>query len=86
LSSRYNIGLFEQQDKGNMDRALKHYKIAAGCGFSESLKQIQKLYASGYATKDDYMEALRAHQSCLVKIKSHQREKAAASNARHKYY
>ena len=59
--------------------------IAAGCGYNNSLTQIQKLYTNGHATKDDYAKALRAYQSYLVEIKSTQRDAAAAAYA-NRYY
>ena len=43
--------------------------IAVGSGHNGSLKTIQKLYAIGYATKDDYAKALRAYQAYLSEIK-----------------
>ena len=35
--ARYNLGVVEEE-AGNMNRALKHYMIASGCGHSNSLK------------------------------------------------
>ena len=64
-----------------MNRALKHYMIAAEGGKPDSLKAIQKLYTNGHATKDYYTKALRAYQAYLVEIKSTQRDKAAAAYA-----
>ena len=60
--------------------------IAVGSGCSESLETIQKMYSSALATKDDYTKALRAYQSYLAEIKSDQRDKAAASDDKFKYY
>ena len=40
--SRYNLGNNEKR-AGNINRALKHYKIAVGCGYNFSLKEIQEL-------------------------------------------
>ena len=86
VNARYNLGLNEMKD-GNMNRALKHYMIATGCGYNNSLKQIQKLYTNGHATKDDYTKALRAYQAYLVEIKSTQRDAAAAARGkRYDYY
>ena len=84
VNSRCNLGNNEQR-AGNMDKALKHYMIAAACGHNNSLKKIQKLYANGHATKDDYAKALRAYQAYLAEIKSTQRDKAAAALA-NRYY
>ena len=60
------LGCFEE-DAGNMNIALKHLIIAAGCGDNESLKAIREFYMSGNATKDDYAKALRAIKSMLMK-------------------
>ena len=76
--ARYNLGVVEE-DEGNMNRALKHYMIAAEGGEPDSLKEIQKLYSNGQATKDDYTKALRAYQTYLGEIKSTQRDEAAAA-------
>ena len=85
IEARYNLGLGEERDEGNMNRALKHYMIATKGGEPDSLKQIQKLYTNGHATKDDYAKALRAYQTYLVEIKSTQRDAAAAAYA-DRYY
>ena len=82
--SRYNLGNSEVR-AGNMNRALKHYMIAAGDGDSDALKAIQMLYTNGHATKEDYAKALRAYQAYLAEIKSTQRDKAAAAHA-NRYY
>ena len=71
---------------GNMDRALKHFMIAAGGGDNDSLKKIQQMLMNGDAMKDDYAKALRAYQACLNEMKSPQRDEAAAFNDAYKYY
>ena len=83
--SRYNLGVVEWE-AGNMNRALKHYMIAAGGGDCDSLKEIQTLYTNEHATKDDYTKALRAYQAYLAEIKSIQRDKAVAASADCRYY
>ena len=83
--ARHNLGVYEQR-AGNMNRALKHYAIAAEGGGDISLKAIQKLYTNGHATKDDYAKALRAYQAYLAEIKSTLRDAAAAARANCRYY
>ena len=83
--ARFNLGICER-DEGNMDRALKHYMIAAGSGHSNSLKRIKDLYSKGYATKEDYMKALQSYQEYLGEIKSVQRDVAAAAGEEYRYY
>ena len=86
VSARYNLGVVEMND-GNLNRALKHYMIAAGCGDGDSLDQIRTFYMNGYATKDDYTKALREHQKYIDGIKSSQRDEAAAFDSEHyRYY
>jgi len=85
VQSRYNLGNNELY-AGNMDSALKHYMIAVRSGDAESVEVIQEMYTDGYATKDDYMEALRSYQVYLGEIKSDQRDKAAAARDDYRYY
>ena len=83
--SRYNLGNAEFR-AGNMDKALKHYMIAAGCGDDDSLKQIKQLFMKGHVTRDEYSKALKAYQAYLSEIKSDQRDAAAAYDEGFKYY
>ena len=83
--ARHNLGCAES-DAGNWDRATKHYLIAAGDGWNNSVKGIQQLYRDGHATKEDYTKALRAHQEYLEEIRSDQRDKAAAAYDGYKCY
>lgn len=83
--ARYNLGC-EESDSGKMDRALKHWMIAARDGYSDSLKNINVLYTNGDATKDDYMKALKYYQEYLDEIRSDQRDEAAAADEGYKYY
>lgn len=83
--ARYNLGNAELRT-GNMDRALKHYMIAAGFGYKPSLNVIENMFKKGYTTKDDFAKALRSYQEYLGEIKSDQRDKAAAYSDQYKYY
>ena len=83
--SRHNLGVIGGR-AGNLDRALKHFMIAAGCGHTNSLEKIKQMFLKGHATKDDYAKALRAYQANLVEIKSPQRDEAAAAHDAYKYY
>ena len=83
-SARHKLGA-EEENNGNMDRAIKHYMIAVDSGHGESLTAIKELYADKYATKEDYANALRARQTHLNDIKSEQRDNAAAGIANSEY-
>ena len=85
VNSRYNLGVLEKR-AGNMDRALKHYMIAAGFGHTGSLEIIKTMFIHGNATKEDYANALRSYQANLIEIKSPQRDEAAAFYEDFKYF
>jgi len=78
IGARYKLG-FDEENKGNMDRAIKHYMIAVESGHGDSLTGIKELYADKHATKEDYANALRARQVHLSDIKSEQRDNAAST-------
>ena len=84
-SARYKLGDYEEK-VGNLDRALKHFMVAVEGGEKVAIEEIRKLFMDGHATKDDYAKALRAHQSYLNEIKSHQRDEAAACHEMYTYY
>ena len=83
--ARHHLGALEE-NAGNIDRAIKHYMISVRGGEADSLQKIQQLYKDGNATKDDYLEALRAYQEYLAEIKSVQRDNAAEASAEYRYY
>ncbi len=75
--ARHNLGCVEK-DNGRVDRAAKHWIIAAKLGYDESLKGVKTLYKAGYVSKEDFAAALRGHQATIYATKSPQREEAAA--------
>ena len=83
--ARHNLGLAEER-AGNVDRALKHYMIAARDGHSNSLERIKWLYTNGRVPKEDYTKALQAYQAYLGEIRSRQRDEAAAADENNRYY
>ena len=79
-TARHNLGVSEQI-AGNMDRAVKHWMIAAGAGLDDSLEKIRQCYTNGDVTKDDFEKTLRAHKEANDEMKSDQRDAAAAARA-----
>ncbi len=71
----YNLGI-DDLNNGSYERAKKHFIIAANLGHHDSLECLKDLYANGYASKEDYADALRAYQAAVDETKSAQREKA----------
>jgi len=84
-NARYNLGIAEEST-GNVDRALKHYKIAVAAGDVESLKQIHQLLLNGYATKNDLLGAFDTRTAYIDMIRSDHRDEAAAYSDEYKYY
>ena len=72
-SARHNLGCTEEQC-GRMDRASKHFIIAAKLGHDKSLKCVKDHYMFGYVSKDDFAAALRGHKAAIDATMSPQRE------------
>jgi TPR repeat protein len=73
--ARYNLGYIEDRN-GNMERAVKHFIIAAKLGDTGSMEVLWQYYKHGNITKDDLEATLRAHQAAIDATKSPQREAA----------
>jgi len=72
--ARYILGMLEEED-GNLDRAMKHFVIAAKSGEERSLKKVGEGYKDGHVTKDEYASTLRAYQHSCDEMKSEDRSK-----------
>ena len=72
-SARHSLGFIEEQC-GRMDRAAKHFIIAAKLGHDKSLKCVKDLYQAGYVSKDDFAATLRGYQAAISATMSSQRE------------
>ena len=73
--ARHNLGCIEAE-KGNLDRALRHWLISAKLGDKVSLEHIKKMFMDGLATKEQYAEALKGCQDAVEETKSHDRDEA----------
>ena len=73
--ARHMLGDIEHYN-GDIDRAMKHYMMAAKCGYDDALKEIGLGYKAGKVTKDEYASTLRAHRASQDEMKSEQRTKA----------
>jgi tetratricopeptide (TPR) repeat protein len=69
---RYNLGNFEERN-GRLDRAIKHWIIAANLGDDKALEALKDYYRKGLVCKEDFAAALRAHQAAIEATKSPQR-------------
>ena len=75
--ARNSLGVREYEG-GNCDLALQHYMIAAKMGNQVALDNIKGFFMDGLATKANYAEALRGHQSAVEEMRSPDREEALA--------
>ncbi len=74
-TARYNLGLHEELN-GRLDRAVKHFIIAAKLEHDKSMKALLPNYKDGHITKEEYGSTLRTHQAAIDATKSPQREAA----------
>jgi TPR repeat protein len=75
VQSRHNLGCYEERN-GRMERAVKHWIIAASMGDKESMKVLWKCHAMGLVKKEVLTATLRAHQAAVDATKSQQSEEA----------
>ena len=83
--ARQNLGIVEERN-GNMDRAMKHYMVAARCGYDNALEAVGDGYKTGYVTKDEYASTLRAHKQSTEEMKNEQREISVIISGSHERY
>ncbi|EJK64110.1 hypothetical protein THAOC_15187 [Thalassiosira oceanica] len=75
--SRYNLGVIEGE-KGNHHRAVRHFMISAKMGHENSVENVKRAFMGGFATKEQYAEALKGYQEAVEEMKSHDRDEAKA--------
>ena len=76
--ARHNLGCVEERH-GKMDRAVKHWIIAANMAYDLSLEALKNAYKKGLVSKEDFTGALRGYQAAIEATKSPQREEAEDS-------
>lgn len=78
--ARNNLACQEEED-GRLDRAVKHWVIAANLGNDVSLRSLRKFIKKGLVGKEEYTSALCGYQTAVDATKSHQRELAESFKA-----
>ena len=73
--ARHELALCEGMS-GWVERAFKHWIIAASLGNDDSIKALKTCYKDGKISKEDFAGALRAHHAAANAMKSPQREAA----------
>ncbi len=75
--ARHYLGC-EEEDNGNVERAVKHFVIAANLGEEDSMKALWWHYAEGHITKEELEATLRTHKAAIDATKSAQRDAGEA--------
>ena len=75
--ARHNLGCYEERN-GNIERAVKHFIIAANLGHELSMKRLWEYYERGNITKEELDVTLRTHHAAINEMKSPEREAAEA--------
>ncbi len=76
--ARHSLANREDQKNGNVDRAVKHYIIAAKLGYEKSMKKLWEYFSAGHITKEELEATLRSHKAAIDETKSAQRDAAEA--------
>ena len=80
--ARHNLGCYEWNKNGQVDRAVRHWIIGAKLGHDDSLRNVKDLYKDGHVSRDQFAAALRGYQATIEATKSPQREEATAFKKR----
>ena len=72
-NARCLLAIFERK-RGNTERSVKHYIIAASQGQDGSMQMLMELFKHGYVEKEVLAAALRAHKAAVDATKSRERE------------
>ena len=70
VEARHNLGLSEA-NKSNHERAIKHFMIAVGSGYNDSLRQIKQLYTNGCAVSLRTLEMMRTTMYIYTSVTYH---------------
>ena len=71
--ARYGLGYHEWHINRNIERAVKHWIIAATQGDDSAVKELLSAFRNGDLSKDDLASTLRAHKAAVDATESPQR-------------
>ena len=72
--ARLTLGIIEAE-KGNIDLAIRHWKLAAAAGDERSTKNLWKCFSKGTLGKAELEETLRAYKESCDSMSSEERER-----------
>jgi len=77
VGARFALAHNEKARHGSIDRAVKHFIIAANLGCNNSMEALKQFYTKGDVSDDKFTAALHTHQAAIDEMKSPQREEQA---------
>jgi hypothetical protein len=63
-----------EDHSGNMERALKHWTIAASAGCYTAMYHLMTLVKKGYVSKESSTQLLAAYNNSCVEVRSEARD------------
>ena len=72
--ARHSLGRLEM-GKGNMDLAVRHWRISAAAGLKESASKLIKCFQHGHISKGDLEESIRAQHNAREEARSDERDR-----------
>ena len=76
VRARFILGGIESEE-GNIDIAVRHWKLAAAAGEEFSVKMLWKCFSKGALEKSELEKTLRAHKEACDSMNSEERERCA---------
>eukprot|EP00956_Cyclotella_meneghiniana_P042777 scaffold249315_cov39-Cyclotella_meneghiniana.AAC.5 len=76
--ARHNVGVTEWDNRKHV-RAMRHFMIAAKCGYHDSLENVKLGFKKGIVTKEDLEKTLRCYQASQDEMRSEDRDRAEAA-------
>lgn len=74
ISHREYLAKWAEAKNGQMDMAIKHWKVAACAGSQKSLDELMKIYREGGLEKEELSRVLREFQVSNDAVKSKDRD------------
>ena len=71
--ARYNIGSLEANSE-NVERAVKHWTIAASAGDSYAMNQLRTFFEEGFVSRESIDSTLIAYNNSCAKMRSEARD------------
>ena len=74
-NARYNLG-YDEYHAGNVERAVKHWKIAASSGHHKAMNNLIQLFKRGIGSRDPIDSILIEYNKSCVEMRSEARDNA----------